>query len=76
VGALVALALHARREADPERFAVDYLAFLGTGRSASPAEQLRRFGLELGSSEVWEAGLAELERRFDAAIDRPAPTAR
>jgi oligoendopeptidase F len=72
VGALVALALHARRDADPERFAVDYLAFLGTGRSASPAEQLRRFGLELGSSEVWEAGLAELERRFAAAIDLPA----
>ncbi len=73
VGALVALALHARRAADPERFAVDYLAFLGAGRSAAPAEQLRRFGLELGSSEVWEAGLAELERRFDAAIDLPAP---
>ncbi len=75
VGALVALALHARRAEDPERFAVDYLAFLGEGRSASPAEQLRRFGLELGSSRLWETGLAELERRFEAAIDL-APTRR
>lgn len=72
VGALVALALHARRADDPERFAVDYVAFLAAGRSASPAEQLRRFGLELGSPEVWQAGLAELERRFEAAIDLPA----
>lgn len=64
VGALVALALHARRRDDPERFARDYVAFLSEGRSSSPATQLERFGLVLGDSAVWEAGYDELERRF------------
>lgn len=67
VGALTALALLARRDDDPERFAGEVLAFLGRGRSASPAEQLRSFGLELGSRELWETGLDELERRFSLA---------
>lgn len=72
VGALVALVLLARRDADPERFAVDYVAFLGEGRSASPADQLRRLGLELGSDALWEEGFAELERRFALVVETTA----
>ncbi|MFN8223512.1 MAG: M3 family metallopeptidase [Gaiellales bacterium] len=63
VGALVALALHARRREDPERFATDYVAFLSQGRSASPTDQLARFGLVLDWA-TWSAGYDELERRF------------
>ncbi len=66
VGALVALALHARRREDPERFAEDYVAFLSEGRRSSPAAQLERFGLVLGERSLWEAGYDELERRFSA----------
>jgi oligoendopeptidase F len=72
VGALVALALLARRDADRERFAVDYVAFLGEGRSASPADQLRRLGLGLGSDALWEEGFDELGRRFALATE-PQP---
>lgn len=64
VGALVALALLDRRERDPEHFEEELVRFLGRGRSASPTEQLRSFGLELGSPALWESGLEELERRF------------
>lgn len=63
VGALVALALHARRRQDPEKFAADYVAFLSEGRSASPAAQLARFDLALDGA-TWAAGYDELERRF------------
>jgi len=66
VGALVALALHARRQEDPERFASDYVAFLSQGRRSSPAAQLERFGLTLGDRAVWIAGFDELDRRFAA----------
>lgn len=67
VGALTALALLSRRAADPERFATEVLELLARGRSVSPAEQLAPFDLELGSRELWEAGLDELERRFALA---------
>ena len=63
VGALVALAFHARRREDPERFATDYVAFLSEGRRSSPAAQLVRFGLGLDEA-TWVAGYDELERRF------------
>jgi oligoendopeptidase F len=66
VGALVALALHARRRDDPERFAAVYVAFLSEGRRSSPAAQLELFGLDLQSAELWTKGYDELERRFAA----------
>lgn len=66
VGVLAALALQPHRRADPERFGEDYVSMLGLGRSAAPAEQLARFGLELGAP-TWAAGLTELEQRVDAA---------
>ena len=65
VGAVVALALHARRREDPERFADDYVAFLSEGRRSSPAAQLERFGLGLDEA-TWVAGYDELDRRFAA----------
>lgn len=64
VGALTALALMDARQSDPERFAAELVRFLGRGRSASPAEQLRPFGIELGTRACWDAGLAELDRRL------------
>ena len=66
VGALSALAIFARRDADRDRFEADLLRFLSFGQSVSPAEQLGVFGLELGSLALWEAGLNELEARFAA----------
>ncbi|MGL6278075.1 MAG: M3 family metallopeptidase, partial [Gaiella sp.] len=63
VGALLALALHALRDEDPEGFGDRYVTFLGLGRSVSPTEQLRLFGLDLRRA-TWERGLAELERRI------------
>ncbi|HJU47851.1 MAG TPA: hypothetical protein VJ689_06960, partial [Gaiellaceae bacterium] len=64
VGALTALALMSRRRGDEAAFASSLLRFLAYGASASPAEQLGVFGVELGSSALWEEGLAELEARF------------
>jgi oligoendopeptidase F len=64
VGALTALALMSRRQGEEEAFASSLLRFLSYGASASPAEQLSVFGIELGSRALWEEGLAELEARF------------
>jgi oligoendopeptidase F len=63
VGALTALALAARRRESPDEFRAAYPRFLGSGRSASPAEQLRPLGVELGSPALWHEGLDELARR-------------
>jgi oligoendopeptidase F len=68
VGALVALALHARRQDDPEAFGERYVAYLAAGRSASPVSLLAPFGLDLGP-ETWAEGLRELERRFALASE-------
>lgn len=70
VGALCALALMRRRSADEERFAAELPRFLARGRSASPAEQLAPFRLELGSRGLWDEGLAELRDRFVLAPEQ------
>ncbi len=66
VGALTALALLGRRAADPAVFKTELPRFLAGGRSASPADLIRPFGLRLGSRALWDEGLDELARRIDS----------
>jgi oligoendopeptidase F len=70
---LVALALVAQAKEDPERFAPRYVEFLSSGTSNSPEDQLRVFGLELGSREMWDRSLAELAQRLQSS--QPAAVA-
>ena len=58
---LVALLLHRRYRHDPEAFVPRYLDFLGAGGSASPADLLAGFGLDLRSTETWGEAFAELD---------------
>jgi oligoendopeptidase F len=58
---LVALLLHRRYRQDPESFVPLYLDFLAAGGSASPAEQLAPFGLDLRSTDTWREAFAELD---------------
>jgi oligoendopeptidase F len=58
---LVALLLHRRYREDPEAFAPKYLDFLGTGGSASPADLVAPFGLDLRSTDTWREAFAELD---------------
>ncbi len=58
---LVALLLYGRYREDPEAFAPLYLEFLGRGGSASPAELLEPFGLDLHSTDTWRAAFAQLD---------------
>ncbi|MDX6520584.1 MAG: oligoendopeptidase [Gaiellales bacterium] len=64
---LVALALMARRRADPDGFATPYLEFLDRGGAASPAELLEPLGIDLHDPGLWDEGLAELDRMMDEA---------
>lgn len=59
---LVALCLYARYRADRESFPDRYLQFLRAGASASPAELLRAFDIDLTDPAVWDEGFAEIER--------------
>ena len=58
---LVALLLHRRYREDPEAFAPRYLDLLGAGGSASPADLVAPFGLELRSTDTWREAFAELD---------------
>jgi oligoendopeptidase F len=58
---LVALLLYRRFRADPEAFAPKYFELLGAGGSASPADLLAPFGLDLRSTETWREAFAELD---------------
>jgi oligoendopeptidase F len=64
---LVALLLHRLYARDPEAFADLYLEFLGRGGSASPADLLAPFGLDLRSTDTWREAFAELEAQLDEA---------
>ena len=67
VGALVALALHARRREDPGAVRGRTTSrFSPKGRRSSPAAQLERFGLVLGERSAVGGGL----RRARAAVRR------
>ena len=64
---LVALLLYGRYREDPEAFAPLYLDFLGRGGSASPAELLEPFGLDLHSTDTWRAAFAQLDALRETA---------
>jgi oligoendopeptidase F len=58
---LVALLLYRRYREDAESFAPKYLELLAAGGSASPADLVAPFGLDLRSTETWREAFAELD---------------
>jgi oligoendopeptidase F len=58
---LVALLLYRRYREDPEAFVPKYLALLSAGGSASPADLIAPFGLDLRSTDTWREAFAELD---------------
>lgn len=64
---LVTLALYARYRAEGAAFGPRYLAFLGAGGSAAPADLLRPLGVDLDDPGVWEPGFAEMTRMVEEA---------
>jgi oligoendopeptidase F len=61
VAALVALLLYRRFREDGEAFAPKYLDLLRAGGSASPADLVAPFGLDLRSTDTWREAFAELD---------------
>jgi oligoendopeptidase F len=64
---LVALILYRRFREDPEAFAPKYLDLLAAGGSASPADLVAPFGLDLRSTDTWREAFAELDALRDEA---------
>jgi oligoendopeptidase F len=58
---LVSLLLYGRYREDPEAFVPHYLNLLAAGGSASPADQLAPFGLDLRSTETWREAFVQLD---------------
>jgi hypothetical protein len=61
-----------QRPDDPAGFGERCVELLGLGRSAAPADQLARFGLDLGAA-TWATGLEALARRFAAVAPNRLP---
>jgi oligoendopeptidase F len=59
--ALVALLLYRRYREEGDEFAPKYLELLQAGGSASPADVLAPFGLDLRSTDTWREAFAELD---------------
>ena len=58
---LVALLLYRRFREDAETFVPKYLDLLAAGGSASPADLVAPFGLDLRSPDTWREAFAELD---------------
>jgi oligoendopeptidase F len=58
---LVSLLLYRRYREDPAAFTPKYLELLASGGSASPADLVAPFGLDLRSTETWREAFAELD---------------
>jgi oligoendopeptidase F len=58
---LVALLLYRRYRQDPDAFTPRYLGLLASGGSASPAELVAPFGLDLRSPDTWREAFTELD---------------
>jgi oligoendopeptidase F len=58
---LVALLLYRRYREDRDGFTPKYLELLGSGGSASPADLVAPFGLDLRSADTWREAFAELD---------------
>ncbi len=65
---LVALLLYRRYREDAKAFAPKYLDLLRAGGSASPADLVAPFGLDLRSPDTWREAFAELEAFCDEAV--------
>jgi oligoendopeptidase F len=65
---LVALLLYGRYHEDPEAFIPRYLDFLAAGGSASPAELLEPFGLDLHAADTWRAAYAQFAVLLEEAV--------
>jgi oligoendopeptidase F len=65
---LVALLLYRRYREEGESFAPKYLDFLCAGGSASPADLVAPFGLDLRSTDTWREAFAELSELCDEAV--------
>jgi len=65
---LVALLLYRRYREEGESFAPKYLDFLRAGGSASPADLVSPFGLDLRSTDTWREAFAELSELCDEAV--------
>jgi oligoendopeptidase F len=66
---LVALLLYRRHHEDPEAFVPKYLDLLRAGGSASPADLVAPFGLDLHSPDTWREAFAELSAFCDEAVE-------
>jgi oligoendopeptidase F len=66
--ALVALLLYRRYREDAESFAPKYLDLLRAGGSASPADLLAPFDLDLRSTDTWREAFAELDQFCEEAV--------
>ncbi|HEX6788276.1 MAG TPA: M3 family oligoendopeptidase [Gaiellaceae bacterium] len=58
---LVSLLLYRRFRQDAAAFTPKYLELLGSGGSASPADLVAPFGLDLRSADTWREAFAELD---------------
>ncbi len=65
---LVSLSLYALWREEGPSFVPRYIEFLARGGAASPAEQLAPLGIDLARPEVWETGLAEMDRLLEMAL--------
>jgi oligoendopeptidase F len=65
---LVALLLYRRYREEGDGFAPRYLDFLRAGGSASPADLVAPFGLDLHSTDTWREAFAELDQFCDEAV--------
>jgi oligoendopeptidase F len=65
---LVALLLYRRYRESPETFAPKYLDLLRAGGSASPADLLAPFDLDLRSTDTWREAFAELDQFCEEAV--------
>jgi oligoendopeptidase F len=57
-GELLTLALYAKYRAEGPAFTAKYLEFLAAGSSATPAELVKPFGIDLADPAFWQGGLA------------------
>ncbi len=65
---LAALLLYRRYREEGEPFTPKYLEFLRAGGSASPADLVAPFGLDLRSTDTWREAFAELSELCDEAV--------
>ena len=70
---LLALLLYRRYRQDPESFTPKYLALLEAGGSASPADLVAPFGLDLRSTDTWREALVELDGLREEADTLSSP---